>query len=179
MQKFMVHNTPEFNGIAECLNRTLLEHAWAMLHASGLLRSLWGKAVAHACWIKNHSTTRTLDGMMLYEALHSRKPDILQLHEWGCLVWVHNTLGSKLDARMCKGQWVGVDLQSPSGHCIYWPAARSITVKRSIYFCSKSPFQYSMRLEGHLLIITYAYLSILEITQIRCLTLQLRTPCSS
>jgi hypothetical protein len=43
----------------------------------------------------------------------------------------------------------------------------------------KLPFRYSMRLEEPLLIITYAYLSILEITQFCCHALQLRIPCLS
>ena len=35
-QKLTVHDTPQHNGIAECLNRTLLEKVRAMLHKSGL-----------------------------------------------------------------------------------------------------------------------------------------------
>jgi hypothetical protein len=72
--------------------------------------------------------------MTPYEALHGKKPDILQLCEWGCPVWVHNPSGSKLDACACEGRWVGINLQSSDGHCIYWPAARSITVEQSVYF---------------------------------------------
>ena len=34
--RFTVHNTPESNGIAECLNRTIVERAHAMLLASNL-----------------------------------------------------------------------------------------------------------------------------------------------
>jgi hypothetical protein len=34
-QKLTVQDTPQHNGVAECLNRTLLEKVWAMLHASG------------------------------------------------------------------------------------------------------------------------------------------------
>ena len=43
-----VHNTPEHNGVAKWLNRTLAEHVQAMLHASSLLKSLWGKVMMHA-----------------------------------------------------------------------------------------------------------------------------------
>jgi hypothetical protein len=57
VQKLTIHDTPEFNGIAKRLNRTLLKHAQAMLHASGLPRFLWGTAVLHACWIKNCTAT--------------------------------------------------------------------------------------------------------------------------
>ncbi|GBE83911.1 Retrovirus-related Pol polyprotein from transposon TNT 1-94 [Sparassis crispa] len=43
-----VHDTPQHNGLAEHINRTLPEHARAMLIASGLPKSLWGEAIMHA-----------------------------------------------------------------------------------------------------------------------------------
>jgi hypothetical protein len=46
-----VHDTPEHNGIAERLNRTLLEKVRAMLHASGLPKFLWGETVKHAVYV--------------------------------------------------------------------------------------------------------------------------------
>ena len=45
--------SPAQNGIAEWLNRTLLEHVWAMIFAKNLLKSLWPEAVAYTCYIKN------------------------------------------------------------------------------------------------------------------------------
>ena len=53
IRKLTTHDTPEYNGVAERLNRTLLEHTRAMLHASKLPRHLWGEAVTHAVWLKN------------------------------------------------------------------------------------------------------------------------------
>jgi gag-polypeptide of LTR copia-type/Pol polyprotein, beta-barrel domain/Integrase core domain/Domain of unknown function (DUF4219)/GAG-pre-integrase domain/Zinc knuckle len=49
--------SPAQNGIAERLNRTLLEHARAMIFAKGLPKVLWPEAVAYACYIKNRSPT--------------------------------------------------------------------------------------------------------------------------
>ena len=43
-----IHDTPEYNGVSERLNRTLLEKVWAMLHASQLPKFLWGEAMKHA-----------------------------------------------------------------------------------------------------------------------------------
>jgi hypothetical protein len=51
--KVTVHDTSEQNGIAERLNRTLLEHACAMLFTAGLPRFLWLEAVRHAVYLKN------------------------------------------------------------------------------------------------------------------------------
>jgi transposase InsO family protein len=38
-----MHDTPQHNGVAESLNRRLLERVRALLHHSGLPKSLWGK----------------------------------------------------------------------------------------------------------------------------------------
>ena len=43
--KLTTHNTPQLNGIAERLNRTLLERIRVFTHSSGLPKSLWGEAV--------------------------------------------------------------------------------------------------------------------------------------
>ena len=68
-----------------------------MLHASGLLKLLWGEAINHAIYLKNHTGTKALDGKMLYEAFYGTKPNLRGLLEFGSQVWVHNTSGSKLD----------------------------------------------------------------------------------
>ena len=41
------------NGIAECLNWTLVEHTHAMLHQHQLPNSLWKEANAYATYLKN------------------------------------------------------------------------------------------------------------------------------
>jgi hypothetical protein len=51
--RFTAHDTPEHNGVAEPLNRTLKEKVRAMLHAVDLPDNLWGEALKHAVWLKN------------------------------------------------------------------------------------------------------------------------------
>ena len=74
-----VHDTLKHNGVAEWLNRTLAEHLQAMLHASSLLKSLWGKAMMHTTWLKNCSSTRRLGNKTPYEVLYSKKPNLEKL----------------------------------------------------------------------------------------------------
>jgi transposase InsO family protein len=96
-RKLITHDTPQLNGIAECLNRTLLERINALTHASGLPKSLWGEALRHAAWLKNWTATRALDGKMPFKALYSRPPNLSTLQIWGSQVWVHSPSRSKLD----------------------------------------------------------------------------------
>ena len=133
-RKLTVHDTPEYNGISERLNRMLLERTRALLHASKLPKNLWGEAVTHVVWLKNRTPTRALpDGKTPYEMLYGKKPNLKNLHEWGTEVWVHTTEGSKLDGRAKVGRWIGFDEVS-NGHRIYWPDKRSVTIERSIKF---------------------------------------------
>jgi transposase InsO family protein len=48
-----IHHSPQQNGVAERLNRTLVEHAQAMLLARDLLKYLWAEAINYATWLKN------------------------------------------------------------------------------------------------------------------------------
>ena len=78
-RKLTMHDTPQLNGIAERLNRTLLERIRAFTHVSSLPKSLWGKALRHATWLKNWTATRVLDGKMPFVALYGKPPDLSAL----------------------------------------------------------------------------------------------------
>ena len=47
--------TPQQNGVAECLNMTLLERAMSMLSNANLGQELWEEAVSTACYLINRS----------------------------------------------------------------------------------------------------------------------------
>ena len=98
-RKLTVHDTPQLNGVAERLNRTLLERIRAFAHGSGLPKSLWGEALRHAVWPKNRTGTRALDGKTPVQALFGRPPDLSSPRVWGSRVWVHDPDRSKLDVR--------------------------------------------------------------------------------
>ena len=142
-QKLTVHDTPQHNGVAERLNRTILEKVRAMLHASGQPKFLWGKVACHAVWLKNRTSTKALDGMTPFEAATDKKPDLRGLKEWGCRCWVRNESKSKLGGRVDEGVWVGLDDKS-KGARVYWPKKRTVTIERNVYFDNSS----SERLEG-------------------------------
>ena len=128
-----VHNTPEHNGVAERLNRTLAEWVHAMMHASGMPKSLWGKAVMHATWVKNHTSMRRLSKKTPYEMLYQKKPNLKNVPVWGCRLKVHNTSGTRLDMQARDGHWVGFDPES-DGHRIYFPDHGNIGIEWSVAF---------------------------------------------
>lgn len=103
--------SPAQNGIAERLNRTLLEHARAMLFAKNLPKILWPEAVSYACYIKNRSPTRALGSNTTpFQAFFGRKADISRLEEFGttCWVMVPDQRRAKLDPKAEAHLFVGV-----------------------------------------------------------------------
>src|SRR6202522_2451734 len=131
IQNLTVHDTPEHNGVAERLNRTLLEKVRAMLHSSGLPKFLWGEAINYAIYLKNRTGTKALDGKTPFKVFYGLKPNLKGLPEFGAQVWVHNPNGTKLDGRSVVRRWVGFDEDS-SGHRVYSPDSRTVSIERSV-----------------------------------------------
>jgi transposase InsO family protein len=134
-RRLTTHDTPQHNGIAESLNRRILERVRAVLHHSGLPKNLWAEAVQNAVWLKNRTSTRALgNDTTPYEKLYGIKPDLSRTPVWGQSIWVHSAIGSKLDARGLEARWIGFDISSPHAHRVYWPNKHSISVERDVKF---------------------------------------------
>ncbi|KAL0328156.1 UNVERIFIED_CONTAM: Retrovirus-related Pol polyprotein from transposon TNT 1-94 [Sesamum calycinum] len=59
---FSVRKTPQQNGVAERMNRSLTERArWLRLNA-GLPKSFWAEAVSMVCYLINRSSRASLGG---------------------------------------------------------------------------------------------------------------------
>jgi transposase InsO family protein len=56
-----VSHTPQQNGVAEQMNRTLLERARCMLSNARLSKDFWAEAVSIACYLANCSPSTTID----------------------------------------------------------------------------------------------------------------------
>ncbi len=135
-----VHDTPQLNGMAKQLNCMLVERIQAFTHTSSLPKFLWGEALRHTTWLKNHTATQALDGLMPHQALLGRAPDLLGLQLWGMTMWVHDANGTKLDTRAHKGHWLGFDTESHAHH-VYFSAMRNVTTERNVYFSTAAQLE--------------------------------------
>ena len=68
--------SPAQNGIAERMNRTLVERARAMLFAHSSPKFLWQEAIAYATYLRNRVPTRAINGMTPYEAFWGKRPSV-------------------------------------------------------------------------------------------------------
>lgn len=81
--------SPEMNGIAERMIRTITEHASAMLWTAGLPIGFWAAAVRTAVFLTNRSPASALQGKTLFEAYFGYKPNLGFLKIWGCRAAAH------------------------------------------------------------------------------------------
>jgi hypothetical protein len=132
-RQLTVHDSPQQNGVAERLNRTLVEHAWVMLIAKDLPKFLWAEAINYATWLKNRLPSRAIPGTTPYELVHKMKPSLAQAHEFGSIVYVHLLDAGKLDPRAEEAVFVGVDVES-KGYWVYWLLKRRVSVERNVTF---------------------------------------------
>jgi len=126
--------SPSQNGVAERYNRTLLELARAMLISKNLPSYLWDEAVSYANFICNRVPTRALENMTPYKGWHSKKPDVSNLREFGCNVWVLDESNkTKLHPRSKKMVFVGFNEGSKIVR-YYDPQHRNIKTSRNVAF---------------------------------------------
>jgi len=52
--------TPQLNGVAERMNRTLLEKARCIILHSGVNKKLWGEAILSSTYVTNRNPCRSL-----------------------------------------------------------------------------------------------------------------------
>ena len=125
--------TPEQNGAAERLNRTLLERTRCMLIDSGLPPSLWAEAMSTASYLRNLSPslhhTETPAQLMYGEV-----PHVGHLRVFGARAFVHvpKELRNKLAAVSVTGRLVGY-AQTTKQYRILLDSGR-IVMARSVLF---------------------------------------------
>ncbi|CAI7879650.1 unnamed protein product [Closterium sp. NIES-53] len=102
--------TPQHNGVAEWLNRTLVEAIRSLLQHSKLGNEWWGEASALAAWIRNRVPTKVLPGTTPFEAWTGTKPNLSCLRTFGCLCYYHlpDPLRHKLQSKARAAIYLGI-----------------------------------------------------------------------
>jgi hypothetical protein len=85
-----VKASPQQNGVAERLNRTLEELLVAMLNGARLPARFWGEGLSYLRHVIVRSPSSSIPaGTTPYEEVHKRKPDYSPLRVFGCRAWAH------------------------------------------------------------------------------------------
>lgn len=110
VQKFTPPYTPQLDGVAERMNRTLVECARCMMEHAGLSKVYWGEAVMTAMFLRIRCPTRALSqDISPYQAWTGKKPLLANLKVFGChaYVTVPKDKRAKFDARSVRCRLIG------------------------------------------------------------------------
>jgi hypothetical protein len=134
--------TPEQNGRAERLNRTLMEKVRALLITSQLPTKLWGEAASTACYLRNRSPTGSFEATP-YELFYKQKPDVSHLRVFGCKAYtlVPAQQRKKLDPKSAIGAFVGYEQHSKACRIFVnnkVVVSRNVTFDESNNYCDLS-----------------------------------------
>jgi hypothetical protein len=136
--------TSQQNSMVECRNQTVVGTARSMIKAKGLPGWLWGEAVATTVYFLSHSPTKSVNGMMSFEAWFGKKPGVQHLRTFGCIVHVKNTSLNlkKLDKRSRPMVFIGYEPGSKA-YRAYDPVARHVLVTRDVVFDEQAQWDWA------------------------------------
>lgn len=124
--------TPQQNGVAERMNRTIMEKVRCMLNESGLNESFWAESAATAVYIINRSPSSAIDHNVPEELWLNRKPGYKHLRRFGSVAYVHQDQG-KLKPRALKGIFLGYPTGT-KGYKIWLLEEEKCVISRNVIF---------------------------------------------
>ena len=127
-----VPGTPQQNGVAERMNRTLMEKVRCMLSNAGLPKVFWAEATATACHLVNRSPSIAIDKRTPEEVWSGTPANYSDLKIFGCPAYAHVDNG-KLEPRSIKCIFLGYKA-GVKGYKLWCPEARKVIVSRDVIF---------------------------------------------
>ena len=128
-------DTPQHNGVAEQMNRTLLDKVRAMLLDADLPESYWYDALEYATLLHNVVPTRPLGDITPEEAWSGNKPDVSRLRVFGARAFVHipDTHRSKLAAKLLVCTFLGHAQNRRAYRLVHRPSHRFLESRDVIF----------------------------------------------
>lgn len=135
-QELTVPYCPQQNGVAERLNRTIVEKARAMMQDASLPKQFWAEAANTACYLRNRSPTSSLEGRIPIEVWTGRKVSLAHLKIFGCLAHKHieKNKRDKLDPKSKQLIFVGY-CENTKGYRLFdTDDPKHVTISRDVIF---------------------------------------------
>lgn len=140
--------SPQENGHAERAIGTLSELRDALIADSGLKKAYWAEAVMHGAYLCNIMCSD--GGKSPWELLKGTKPDISNLHVWGCTCFVKipnaKRRKGQLPAKAEVGKFVGYAQPNFKAFRVLLPDGR-VTTSRDVSFDESAPPASDARVE--------------------------------
>ncbi|KAL2234657.1 UNVERIFIED_CONTAM: Retrovirus-related Pol polyprotein from transposon TNT 1-94 [Sesamum indicum] len=132
MQK-TIPGTPQQNGVAERMNRTLNKRARCMRLKSRLPKMFWADAVNTTAFLINRGPSVPLNNRIPEEVWSGKKVDLSFLRTFGCSAYILNDDRTKLDAKSIKCTFIGYETDA-FGYRFWYDQNRKIIHSRNVIF---------------------------------------------
>ncbi|KAG2773013.1 Copia protein [Phytophthora cactorum] len=125
--------SPQQNGVAERMNRTIMEKARSMLYYKGVTTLWWAKAVSTAVYLINRSTNSTHPDMTPYQLAFKEKTRMDHLRVFGSIGYAHvdKAKRTKLEPKSFKCKLLGY-AENSKGYRVYDLESNKVKVTRSL-----------------------------------------------
>ena len=130
-----IPRTPQQNGVAERMNRTLNEHVRSMRLHAGLPKTFWVNVVSTAAYLINRGPLVPIEFRLPEEVWSGKEVKFSHLKVFGCISYVHidSDTRSKLDAKFKICFFIGYDDEKFSYR--FWDEQNRIIIKsRNVIF---------------------------------------------
>ena len=135
-----VEYTPQQNGVAERMNRTLMDCVRSMLQTAKLNKKFWADAMSTSVYIRNRVVSRSLPkNVTPHHRWIGEAPDLSHLPVFGCKCWfvIPKTKITELDPRSAEGLMMGYSTQT-KGYKIWNTETSRLVVSRDVTFDESS-----------------------------------------
>ena len=129
--------TPQHNSLIERVHRTLLEMVKSIMYHAKVPMYLWGYAVMFAIWLMNRRLTAANKKKTPIQVMKNMKPNVKNLHVFGCDVWYYNHKAhrdGKLDVTGKPGVFVGYDPHNDSYYRLYSMSEMKVITMKDVRF---------------------------------------------
>uniref|UniRef100_A0A2N9J8U9 Integrase catalytic domain-containing protein n=1 Tax=Fagus sylvatica TaxID=28930 RepID=A0A2N9J8U9_FAGSY len=130
-----VPGTPQHNGVAERINRTIVEKVRCMLRMAKLPKSFWAEAVQTACYLINRSPSVPLDFDIPERVWTGEDASYAHLKVFGCKTFAHvpKEQRLKLDDKATPCIFVGYG-DAEFGYKLWDPKKKKMIRSRDVVF---------------------------------------------
>ena len=146
-----IPKTPQQNGVAERMNRTLVESVRSMLIDAHLPHTFWAEALSTAVYLRNRSPTKAVKDKTPYEAWSGDRPNVKHLRVFGCIAYAYvpKDERKKLDSKSRKCILLGYGAEI-KGYRLYDVERRKVLHSRDVIFDESSRLTISGERQGKL-----------------------------
>ena len=127
--------TPQWNGVSERRNRTLLDMVRSMMSHADLPSSFWGHALETVAFTLNRVPSKAVTKTP-YEIWTRKSPKMSFMKIWGCEAYVRRQVSEKLGPKSDKCYFVGYPKET-KGYYFYIPTQGKVFVARNGVFLER------------------------------------------